>query len=115
MESHIASCTAQVSELNVALNRDQGALEVLREEVELLRELKGMEAFRECLVKQLGEQRLRSLADGEFVKAHQRRRERADALMDGIKAGLEELEELLGENLKLTDEEWEAVVTASKA
>lgn len=81
----------------------------LRREIELLQRLQELVPFRAALRERIGVQRLHALANTELAREQGVERERVEKGLAEVERGLGELDELLSNNLKLSEGEWEAV------
>lgn len=113
IEQRLHALTSQQTTLLADLNRTQAEATTLQREVELLEALKALIPFREAVKGQIGEQRLRALADSDLGCHQTRHRERIESLAREVADRIGEIEDLLKQDLTLTEQEWAALRQAA--
>lgn len=99
----------RLATLKDSLDCGQAEQAALGREVHLLNRLQELVTFRAALRERIGVQRLHALANCELAREQGRQRERVEALQAEIELGLGKLDQILQDNLGLTEEEWNAL------
>ena len=104
---------ASLEESLASLRDDLGCAETdeveLRREIELLQRLQELVPFRAALRERIGVQRLHALANTELAREQGVQSERVEKVSAEVERGLAELDELLSNNLELSEGEWKAL------
>ncbi len=113
MNERIAALQGQADALAADLEQARLPLADLAREVELLQTLQTLAPWREALMAQLSEQRLRALADRNLGQGFARHRQRIEQLYAEVDTCLNDIEVALRDDIELSEQEWQIVREAA--